>query len=321
MKAVRYSTSSRDHFDVLVIGNAVADVIGLPVDMKKLPRKGGLQLIDSVTLTSGGNVSNVGIDLAKLGLRVGVLTRVGNDSLGRFLTDQYRMHGINTKGVIVDHKRQTSATMVNVGKDGERTFLHTRGCMANFRARDVLTQLSLVKKAALVAVGYLGLLPETEKQFGRLFKSIKRNSSAAILLDTAGVPKTSFRSLKEWLHLVDYFLPSYDEAVYLTALRQSRRMVQYFRRAGAVGVVGIKLGAKGCFISAQGEERFIRTRRMRNVIDATGAGDAFVAGFIAATLRGSDPFEAASIGNAVAANCMTAVGASTAINRLKRYMA
>jgi sugar/nucleoside kinase (ribokinase family) len=55
-------------------------------------------------------------------------------------------------------------------------------------------------------------------------------------------------------------------------------------------------------------------------VDSTGAGDAFVSGFLAGTLRGFDPFAAAKIGNAVAASCVTAVGASTAIGPLETYL-
>jgi sugar/nucleoside kinase (ribokinase family) len=56
------------------------------------------------------------------------------------------------------------------------------------------------------------------------------------------------------------------------------------------------------------------------VVDATGAGDAFVAGFIAGILEGMDPFEAAEVANAVAASCVSAVGASTAIRALHQYL-
>ena len=96
------------HLDVVVAGLALADIIGRPVDLKNFPKRGALKLIDSVTLSTGGNVSNVGIDLAKLGFTVGAITRVGNDSLGRYVTQYYRTFGIDTDGVIVDARAQTS---------------------------------------------------------------------------------------------------------------------------------------------------------------------------------------------------------------------
>jgi sugar/nucleoside kinase (ribokinase family) len=306
--------------DVVVAGLAVADIIGRPIDLKSFPKRGGLRLIEGVTLTTGGNVSNVGIDLAKLGFRVGAITRVGSDSLGRFILQQYRAYGIETEGVTIDAKRQSSATMVCVAKDGERTFLHTRGCMANFRASDVLEHLPLISKAYLFAFGYLGLLPETEKEFKTLFETVKEKTAAKILLDTAGVPRSTKGALKKFLPFVDYFVPSFQEAQELTGKRTPEGMVKVLRSCGATGFVGIKLGAKGAYVSGNGESRYLQAPRVRRVVDATGAGDAFVAGLLAAIIRGYGVSEATSLANAVAASCVTAVGASTAIRSFESYL-
>ena len=309
----------RSHFDVVVAGLAVADIIGRPIDLKSFPRPGGLKFLDSVTLTTGGNVSNVGIDLARLGFRTAAITRVGNDSLGRFITQHYRAHGVDTEGVIVDANAQTSATMVCVGPDGERSFLHTRGCMANFRAQDVLDHLPLVKKAKVLAFGYLGLLPETEKEFGPLFQAVKEKTSVKILLDTGGHPRASLRAMKSFLPLVDYFLPSYEEAAELTGKTGPEEIIRFLRKAGAAGIIGIKLGNKGAYLADGTTTWSIKPARVKNVVDATGAGDAFVAGFLAATLRGFNAAEAAQKAAAIAASCVTAVGASTAIKAFERY--
>jgi len=309
------------HVDVVVAGLALADIIGRPVDLGKPPKRGALKLIDSITLTTGGNVSNVGIDLAKLGFSVGAITRVGNDSIGRFVTQHYRTVGIDTEGVIVDARAQTSATIVSVDSTGERTFLHTRGCMKNFRAADVLTRLPFLRKARVLSVGYLGLLPETEQEFRKLFKTVKEKTSVRIFLDSAASPRVSQQSLQEFLPFVDYFVPSYEEAVLITRCKSPESIVEYLRRAGAPYVVGVKLGARGCYVSDGRRATYVKGKRVKKVIDATGAGDAFVAGFIAATLRGFDPFESAALANAVAASCVSAVGASTAIKTFDHYIA
>ena len=306
--------------DVVVAGVAVADIIGRPIDWRKPPRRGALKLIDSITLTTGGNVSNVGIDLVKLGCKVGVITRVGNDPLARFVTQLYRAFGIDTEGVIIDAKAQTSATMVNVDSGGERTFLHTRGCMKNFRAADVLDHLPLLRKAQILAFGYLGLLPETEKEFKRLFSTIKTKTALRIILDSAASPRIAPSVLRGFLPWVDYFFPSYKEAVVITGRRTPESITDYLFEAGAPHIVGVKMGAEGCFIADRHRSEYIKPTRVRHVVDATGAGDAFVAGFIAATLRGSDPFGAARVANAVAASCLTAVGASTAIRSFEEYV-
>jgi len=308
------------HLDVIVAGLALADIIGRPVDLRKPPKRGALKLIDSITLTTGGNVSNVGIDLAKLGFRVGAVTRLGNDSIGRFVLQHYRTFGIDTEGVIIDAKAQTSATMVNVDDDGERTFLHTRGCMTHFRAGDLLSRIPYLRKANILAIGYLGLLPETEKDFPHLFSTLKAKTSLKIFLDTAAAPRVSLKALKEFMPYVDYFVPSYEEAVLLTGKKTPEAIVDTLRQAGAPHVVGVKLAAKGCYLSDGKHSEFIKGTPVKKVVDATGAGDAFVAGFIAATVRGFDPFRAARVANSVAASCVCSVGASTAIKALERYL-
>jgi sugar/nucleoside kinase (ribokinase family) len=306
--------------DVVMAGLAVVDVIGKPVDLRRPPRAGGLQLVDSITLTTGGNVSNCGIDLARLGFRVGAITRIGNDTLGEFVRHQYARYGMDTTGVTVDRSRQTSATFVAVDPRGERTFLHTRGCLARFRARDVLKHIGMIKRARFFAFGYLGLLPECEPDLPRLFATIKRHAGVKILLDTGGNPKRNPRLLRSLLPFVDIFLPSAGEARVLTGERTPGRIVGKLRAWGASGVVGVKLGAQGCYVDHDGEAHLLPAKRVRRVVDATGAGDAFVAGFLAATLRGYEPFAAARIANAIAASCVSAVGASTAIKQLHQYL-
>ena len=305
--------------DAIIAGLAVVDIIGRPVDLARPPKAGSLQVIDSVTLTTGGNVSNTGIDLAKMGFSVGAITRVGNDGLGQFIRQQYDAHGIETSGVIVDTKKQTSATIVAVAADGERTFLHTRGCLADFSVKDVLARMNLIARAPILAFGYLGLLPECEPGLARLFRTIKTETGTKILLDTGGSPRRNRPLLCAVLPFVDIFIPSYDEAVALTGKTKPEDIARFLQKAGASGVVGVKMGAKGCFIASGNKSLYVPALRVKRVVDATGAGDAFVAGFLAATLRGFDPFTAARIANAVAASCVTAVGASTAIQHFEDY--
>ena len=311
--------ASRKTLDVVVAGLALVDIIGRPVDIRRPPRKGGLQLVDSVTLTTGGNVSNCGIDLAKLGFRVAGISRVGDDPLGDVVRRHLAAYRIDTSGIAVDRRAQTSATFVAVEADGERTFFHTRGCLKNLRVEDILAHVPLIRSSRIFALGYLGLLPECEPHFPRLFKTLKQKTGVEILLDTGGNPEHHPALMRRVLPHVDFFIPSREEAAILTGERTPEAMVRTFRQWGAPYVVGIKLGSKGCYITDRESAAYVPAVRVRNVVDATGAGDAFVAGFLAATIRGMRPADAARKANAIAASCVTAVGASTAIKPLKEY--
>ena len=312
--------NSTQRLDVVVAGLAVADILGKPVDFRRPPKPGNLQTLDSMTLTTGGNVSNVGIALAKLGFDVGVIGRVGDDTLGGFILNEYCRFGIAVTGMIVDRTAQTSSTFVGVGTDGERTFLHTRGCTSRFRVTDVMKNLPLVKRAKVFAFGYLGLLPEIEKDIPRLFRFVKMKSGANILLDTGGNPSRNPGLLKSILPYVDYFIPSFEEAVALTGRKTPEEIVKYLFKSGAPNIVGVKLGAKGCYIANHQDAEFIPGVRVKHVVDTTGAGDTFVAGFLAAIIKGFSPFAAARIANTVAAECVTSVGASTAIQPFWKYV-
>jgi len=306
--------------DVVVAGLAVVDLIGRPVDLRKPPKLGGLQLTENISMVLGGNVCNVGIDLAKLGFSVGAITRIGDDSLGKFMLREFSHHGIDKSFVTKDTGEQTSATIVCVDRSGERTFIHARGCMKNFGTRDIARSMKLLKRAKILAFGYLGLLPELEGHLGKLFRDIKSKTSVRIVLDTGGLPRRMrSRDIAEFLPYVDYFFPSYAEASVLTGRRSPEEIASYLFTVGAPYIVGIKLGKNGCFIADRRKSVYVKPARVRKIVDATGAGDAFVAGFIAGTLRGFSPFQAARIGNAVAADCLSAVGASTAIKNFKGY--
>ncbi|MEX2116216.1 MAG: carbohydrate kinase family protein [Bacteroidota bacterium] len=312
---------SRKELDVVVAGLAVVDIIGKPVDLRHPPKAGGLQIIESLRMTTGGNVSNVGIDLAKLGFRVGAISRVGDDSLGRFLLQEYNAHGLRTTGITVDSRVQTSATIVSVDRAGERTFLHTRGCMARFRASDVLKQLPLIRKASWFAFGYLGLVPEMERGLASLFRAIKQRTGAKIFLDTGGRPsRLSRTNLKSLVSSVDCFVPSFDEAVLLTGRSSPEDIVRTLLESGSLEIAGVKLGAKGCYIASRRGAKYIPVRRVRSVVDTTGAGDAFAAGLIAGLIKGLDVFAAAGVANAVAASSVAMLGASTAVRPFRTYL-
>ena len=309
----------RARLDAVIAGVATVDVIGRPVHLRKLPREGGLTLIDSVTMTTGGIVANCGTDLAKMGLRVGVITSVGDDALGEHFRSTLSSQGIHLGGLRTVAGEQTSATMVAVGPDGERTFLHTRGVLRRFRVNQILAQLELIGRSRFFLFGYYGLLPECDEDLARLFRTVKERTGAATLMDTGGNPVRNDRRLRAVLPHLDYFLPSLDEARAMTGKRSPPEIIRHLRSLGARGTLGVKLGARGCYLDAAGEARTIPPRRVRRILDATGAGDAFVAGFVAARLHGHDPFAAAEIGNRVAADCIRGVGASTAIQAYHHY--
>src|SRR5215831_12065915 len=117
--------------DVACLGILVADLLGRPID--ELPERGRLGLVDQMTLHIGGCAANTSIDLEKLGVKTAVLGKVGSDGLGDYVVQTLERAGLDTRGVVKDPEVGTSATMVLVDSQGERTFLHHQGANGHYR--------------------------------------------------------------------------------------------------------------------------------------------------------------------------------------------
>jgi len=110
---------------------------------------------------------------------------------------------------------------------------------------------------------------------------------------------------------LDMFLPSIEEAERVAGTSEPSEIVRRIHGEG-VGVVVVKLGSKGSYVFGNGEEAFVPSYRV-DAVDTSGAGDCFVAGFLAGQLRGWSLVESARFGNAVAAHCVQAVGCTAGV--------
>src|SRR5262245_37173593 len=111
--------------DAAIFGLIVADLIASPMNLRDPPSSGGLAFLDTLALTTGGNVCNVGLAMARLGMKVAAAGMVGTDQLGRAITDRLRQSGMDVTCVLTTDSAQTSATVVAVEPGGERCFFHT----------------------------------------------------------------------------------------------------------------------------------------------------------------------------------------------------
>ena len=294
--------------DVVCLGILVADVVGKPVD--KWPGRGELELVDRLELHSGGCAANTGIALAKIGVDVAVIGKVGRDGFGDFMISALKAHGIDPSGVVRSETSNTSATMVMVHSDGERSFIHYFGANRDLREEDV--DMDLIARSRILHVAGSFLMPGFDGQPTANVLQKAKKLGVTTCLDTCWDATGKWMEvLAPCLPHIDYFLPSIAEAEMLTGKKSPVDISDALLDAG-VGTVALKMGEDGSYIRTRSSEARIPPFRVES-IDALGAGDCFVAGFLTGLVNGWDLERTGVFANAVGAHCVTALGATTGV--------
>ena len=294
---------------VVVLGIVCADVIAKPVN--SMPGRGLLVPVDQLELHTGGCATNVGIDLARLGVVCSVLGKIGCDGFGDFVLHTLEQKGVDTSGLRRADGVQTSATVVLVGPDGERSFLHCLGANAKFVSEDV--DMELVRSADILVVAGALLMPKLDGEPTAEILRAARECGTVTLLDTAWDASGRWmKSIETCLPFCDYFLPSEAEAAMLSGVTAPEAMAASFVAHGARNVI-IKLGDKGCLLRTKdGVIEHVAAPAVL-ALDTTGAGDAFVAGFTVGLVHGWNASRCAHVAVTVGAMCVTATGASSGV--------
>lgn len=302
-----------------LFGLIVADVIGEPIDLRHPPPPGGLVQANSVSLTTGGNVCNAGIAMAKLGMRVAAAGLVGNDVLGAAVVDRLKQAGIDTSAVFTSDAAQTSATVVAVEPGGERCFFHVLGVSASLDADAFRRCFPIFATCDYVQVGYFGLLPALSPQLPQLLSELRRSApKTKIALDTVN-PTATRDLLDPILPHLDVFAPSRTEAADLTGESDPAKMIASFRAQMRQGLIGIKLDTEGCYLD-DGRLTVRAPAYQVRVVDTTGAGDTWFGGLLTALIRQMPLEQAARFANRAAADCCTALGASAGIRSFEETL-
>ncbi|MBK7405565.1 MAG: carbohydrate kinase family protein [Phycisphaerales bacterium] len=305
----------------LIIGIATVDAVARTIE--RFPAPGGLQVFDELTTATGGCAVNTTLALARLGIGADIITRVGCDPNGDFVLDELARHGVATDRVVRDPERGTSFSFVAVHPGGERSFLHTPGANARIAATDVPDEALAGRPIVFVAGAMVMDRLDGEPAAALLARA--RAAGARTMLDTVFVEGLSTR---EWrarigpaLPHLDDFVPSLPEALAISGEAEPLDAAEFFRREG-VRRVAIKLGEHGALcLDEAGGVNHVPAFRVGRVVDATGAGDCWCAGLIAAFLAGEGLPTAAALGNAVAAMAITGPGATGAVPSLQEARA
>jgi len=293
---------------VVCAGIVVADHVSSPIS--HLPAAGELVLADQLVLTIGGCAANVAVDLGKLGVPATVVGCVGDDIFGRVVADLLRDSGVDASGLRVRAGQTTSQTLIVNVQGQDRRFIHTFGANADFSPADIPTDLTGCKVLYLGGYFLMDLL--TPSALAEVFARARLQGVQTVLDVVTPGPRADYLDrLRPVLPHVDVFLPNDHEAHLITGLSDPLAQAREFHRLGAKTAI-VTQGERGSILVSDGLTLRAGTFRMP-FVDGTGGGDAFAAGYIAGLLQGLGPRECLSMGSAVGASCVRAIGTTTGV--------
>lgn len=293
--------------DCLCAGIVVADFVCAPVT--HVPAPGGLVMTDTISPTIGGCASNVAVNLARLGRKAVVVGRIGADMPGRFVRDELAASGVDTTH-LVECPGQTSSTLVINVRNEDRRFIHFFGANALFDGSEISPDL--VGEAKVLYLGGFCLMPQLRaERVTELFRLAREARVPTVLDVVIPDPRTCREQVERVLPWTDVFLPNLDEGRLLTGLMDPLEQARHFRAAGA-GTVVVTCGGDGAVVVSPAGT--IRAKSYPvELIDGTGSGDAFAAGYISALLDGCTPERCLEAGSALGASCVRRAGATTGV--------
>lgn len=304
-------------FDICIVGHICTDILAKPIE--QLPPKGQLIFIDNLRVVPGGCGLNPAVYLGNMRVSTAILGKTGEDALGDFVVSTFKQAGVNYTGLRRDTKTATSATVVTIDHAGERTLMHYLGTNGTLCFEDI--DMDIVLNSRILFIGGTFLMPAFDGEDTAKVLRQAKQKGIICALDTAwDASRKWMETIEECLPYLDWFLPSYEEAVELSKEKDVDKIAGVFLGRGVKSVV-IKLGADGCYVN-EGSSRGYYVPPLENVtvVDTSGAGDAFCSGFLAGLSMGWNPKACAELGNTVGALCVTEIGTITAARSFEEVL-
>ncbi|MDX6665322.1 MAG: hypothetical protein QOG68_1528 [Solirubrobacteraceae bacterium] len=278
---------------VVCMGVHVLDVLARPVEA--IPEGQGGALVEEIRMTAAGSAGGTALVLGKLGCEVRSAGAIGTDAVGDMLLALLARDGVDTGLLLRRSDVQTSASVLPIRPDGSRPAFHVVGANATYGPADVDWD-------AMAGVTHLHL-GGPEFMGGEAAAEILGRARSAGITTSADILAPGDSGITEWIapafeHL-DYLLPNDEQATGLSGEGDLLDACRWFVARG-VGCVAATCGADGVVIAdGEGSERVAAFDI--DVVDTTGCGDAFSAGFLRGLELGRTRTDAARLGCATAA--------------------
>lgn len=303
-------------FDVICIGAALIDIIA---KIERHPMEDDEIYVPNLQFMPGGAAANTAYTCSLLGLKVAFLGKIGyEDEFGKKVINDFKEVSLNTTLIKYSQKQSTGLAYVAVDKSGDRRIYAYSGA-ANSLSSDEIKPGEILKAKTIFLSSLKNLEP-----FKKAAKIAKKNNIPIILNPGMLAIEQGYNVIKELLSNIDILIISKREFLYLFQLgdiklniHQIKEEIKEIIKLG-VKVILITMGEEGTFLMNSKKSELIKPIKVDKVIDTTGAGDAFSAGFIYGFNRNySFKFEDlkanVKIGNFIAAKCIQELGARNGI--------
>jgi len=284
---------------IVVVGSFNADLISY---LKRMPRPGETVHGDTFVTGAGGKGSNQAVAAARLGAEVTFIGRVGSDVFANLAYELWNAEGVNSDYVIQDENHATGVAPIFVDSQGENMIVVVLGANLNIQQSDIDAAKDRIAEADVLVV-------QLEINLDMVAYALKAAKDKGITTILNPAPAAALPA--ETIQLADYLTPNETELETLSGaankdVAASARSL--LTRDGQTAVV--TLGAQGAQIVSQNQS--IRMAAFEvDVVDTTGAGDAFNAGLAVALAEGKDLSTAVRFANATAALCVTKPGTAS----------
>ena len=285
--------------DVITIGEAMAMFVAT--------KTGELSAVDQFIKRVAGAELNVATGLARLGLKVGWVSRVGNDSFGQFVLDTLQKEGIETAGVTLDDRYPTGFQLKSKVTDGTDPIVEyfRKGSAASHLSVEDFNPLRFTAARHLHLSGVAAALSASSYALLDHAAGAMKAAGKTISFDPNLRPvlwKSEAEMVEKLNHLAfqaDWVLPGVKEGQILTGEKTPEGIADFYLNRGVKAVI-LKTGSDGAwFKTANGEQGAVAAVKVENVVDTVGAGDGFAVGAISALLEGKTLQQAITRGNII----------------------
>lgn len=300
---------------VVALGAHILDVLARPVEA--IPPGQDTVVVDRIRVTAAGAAAGTAVALARLGNEVVSVGAIGDDDLGDLLVTILTRNGVDATGLVRRTGDQTSASILPIRPDGGRPSFHVPG--ANLTLTPGAVDPGLLAAADVVHLG------GPDVTFGlndpAFFEALAaaRAGGTAVTMDLLSNLPDLVAAAGAFLPHVDHVLPNEEQAAIMTGEDDPEKAALALLERGPRTAV-VTVGAAGSVVAAGGAVRRIPAVDV-NVVDTTGCGDAYCAGFITGLVRGEDVHESARWGTAAAATVAQGLGSDACLTDLPAALA